>query len=77
MKKLVFTIQVLVILAMFPVYVTLELNHGLPENKNHTVVKESGEINIIHVSLNSEVQNENSIPGKMLTSSTASVARLK
>lgn len=77
MKKLVFAMQVVVILAMFPVYVILELNHGLSEHQNHTIVEERGEKNIIQVSLNSEVQNQSSVPGKMLTGSTATVVRLK
>ena len=43
MKKLVFAVQVFGIIAMFPIYVILEMNHGtekLFENKNHPVVKD-------------------------------------
>ena len=67
MKKFVFAVQVFGIIAMFPIYVILEMNHGLPENKNHPFVKEKPERTIIRVSLNSEAQNGNSIPSKLLT----------
>ena len=64
MKKFVFAVQVFGIIAMFPIYVILEMNHGLPENKNQSGVTGKPEKTIIRVSLNSKVQNENSIPVK-------------
>jgi hypothetical protein len=69
MKKLVFALQVFGIIALFPIYVILEMNHGtgLPENKNYPGVTEKPEKTITRVSLNSKVQNENSIAGKILT----------
>lgn len=69
MKKFVFAVQVFGIIAMFPIYVILEMNHGtgLPENKNHSGVAEKPEKTIFRVALNSKVENENSITSKLLT----------
>ena len=66
MKKLLFAVQVFGIIAMFPLYVILEMNHatGLPENKKQSGVIETAQKTIIRASLNSEGQNENSITGK-------------
>jgi hypothetical protein len=61
MKKFFFAVQVFGILAMFPLYVILEMNHGLPENKNHSGVTEKPEKAAIGASLNSDAQDENSI----------------
>ena len=61
MKKFVFAVQVFGILAMFPLYVILEMNHGLPESKSHSGVAEKPDKTIIGASLNSEGQDENSI----------------
>jgi hypothetical protein len=69
MKKIVFTLQVFGTIALFPIYVVLEMNHGtgkLPENKNHPVVKEKIEKTIIHASLDAEARNEMSVPVKYL-----------
>lgn len=71
MKKLVFAMQVFGIIASFPIYVTLQMNHSLPENKNHISIKEKTEETTIRVSLNAEAQNENSVPVKILTGSAA------
>lgn len=70
MKKIVFTLQVFGTIALFTIYVVLEMNHGtgkLPGNKNYPVVKEKAEKTIIRASLNDKAQNEMSIPGKLLT----------
>ena len=67
MKKFLFAVQVFGIIALFPIYVILEMNHGLPENKNHSGVAEKPEKTIIRVALNSKVENENSITSKLLT----------
>ena len=69
MKKLVFAVQVFGIIALFPIYVILEMNHGtgLPENKNHSGVEEKPDKTIIRVALNSKIENENSITSKLLT----------
>ena len=64
MKKLVFAVQVFGIIAMFPIYVILEMNHGtekLPESNNHPVAKEEVEKAAIRASFNFEARNENSI----------------
>lgn len=64
MKKFFFAVQVFGIIAMFPLYVILEMNHGtgaLPENKNHPVfIEGSGKVAAL-ASVNSEVQDEYSI----------------
>ena len=61
MKKIVLAIQVFSIIAMFPVYVIAEFNHGtgrLPfYNSALEVIKESVKKSI-HLSLNSMEQNE-------------------
>ena len=75
MKKVLFAIQVLVILAMFPAYMILEVNHGLPQNRRSNVMNEKVEAAIIQVSLNAEVENENYQSDKMIMGSTAPVAR--
>jgi len=75
MQKFLFTVQVFGIIAMFPIYVILEMNHGLPGNKNHPGVTEKTEKTIIRVSLNSEAQNENSITAKILTVSKDSLSK--
>jgi len=75
MKKFVFAVQVFGIIALFPIYVILEMNHGLPENKNHLVVKEKIEETTIHVSPNAEVQNEKSLPGKILRGSAGPLSK--
>ena len=67
MKKFFFAVQVFGIIAMFPLYVILEMNHGLPENKNHSGVTGKPEKTIIRVALNSKAENENSITSKILT----------
>ena len=67
MKKFFFAVQVFGIIAMFPIYVILEMNHGLPENKNHSGAKGKPEKTIILESLNTKGQNENSVTGKVLT----------
>jgi hypothetical protein len=70
MKKIAFTLQVFGTIALFPIYVILEMNHGiekLPGNKKHTVVKEKAEKTVIQAPLNDEAQNEMSIPGKLFT----------
>ncbi len=66
MKKLLFAVQVFGIIAMFPLYVILEMNHGtgLPENKNQSGVIETPQKRSSGHLLNSEEQNENSITGK-------------
>ena len=61
MKKFLFAVQVFGIIGMFPIYVILEMNHGLPENKNHSGVAEKPEKTAIGASLNSEAQDEQSI----------------
>lgn len=58
MKKLVFAAQVFGVIAMFPIYVILEMNHGtseLPGDRNQPVVTEQKEKAFIG-SLNSESQ---------------------
>jgi hypothetical protein len=75
MKKIVFAVQVFGILALFLIYVVLEMNHGTgtsPENMNHPVVKERIEKNI-RVSLNAEAQS--AIPVTMITASGAPVSK--
>ena len=61
MRKFVFAVQVFGIIAIFPIYVILEMNHGLPGNKNHSGVTEKPEKTAIGASLNSEAQDENFI----------------
>jgi hypothetical protein len=75
MKKFVFALQVFGVMALFPIYVILEMNHGLHENKNHLHVIEKAEETTIQVSLNVEAQNENSIPGKILTGLAAPLGK--
>ncbi|MEP7377653.1 MAG: hypothetical protein ABI675_29885 [Chitinophagaceae bacterium] len=64
MKKFLFAVQVFGIIAMFPIYVILEMNHGtgsLPENKSQPVVKGIIEKTAIRTSFNSEVRDGNPI----------------
>lgn len=77
MKKFAFAVQVFGLIAMLPIYVILEMNHGtgLAENKNHSDVKEKPAKTIILVSLNSEAKNEKSIPGKIITGSRAPISK--
>lgn len=73
MKKLVFAVQVFGIIALFPIYVILEMNHGierLPKNKLPRVDKEIVGATTAHVSFTAEAQKEISIPVKILLSST-------
>jgi hypothetical protein len=71
MKKFFFALQVFGIIALFPIYVILEMNHGSPENKNHVNVIEKAEETAIQVSLKAEAKNENSIPDIVLAGSAA------
>jgi hypothetical protein len=71
MKKLVFAVQVFGIIALFPIYVILEMNHGIersPGNINPRVAKEI--IDAPALSLNADVQKGISIPVKILLGST-------
>ncbi|MGZ8517227.1 MAG: hypothetical protein ACXWWD_07750 [Chitinophagaceae bacterium] len=73
MKKFVFAVQVFGIIALFPIYVILEMNHGierLPENRNYRGAKEIIEAPAVHMSSNAEAQKEISIPVKILLGST-------
>ena len=57
MKKIVFAVQVFGIIAMFPIYVILEMNHGtgrVPENKSRPVVSERMERTAIRAYFNAE-----------------------
>lgn len=52
MKKFVFAVQVFGIIAMFPIYVLLEMNHGIskiPGNRNLPIVTEEKEKAVIRV----------------------------
>ncbi|MEP7107452.1 MAG: hypothetical protein ABI760_05705 [Ferruginibacter sp.] len=73
MKKIAFALQVFGLITILPISVFLEMNHAAGRftvNKTISGVKEEAEKNTIRVTLNSEAENENSIPGKMLTVST-------
>ena len=64
MKKIVFTIQVFSLIAMFPVYVIAEFNHGTGRmtliNSASEIIKESVKKST-HLSLNSSKQNEDMV----------------
>ena len=77
MQKFIFSIQVLGLLIAIPIYVILEMNHRLPENRNRPVAKQKVEKPIIQSFLNSDIRNENSRPGKILTDSTATVSMIE
>ena len=52
MKKFVFAVQVFGIIAMFPIYVLHEMNHGIskiPGNRNLPIVTEEKEKAVIRV----------------------------
>ena len=61
MKKFVFAVQVLGIIILIPVWVILELNHGLPGNKQYSVIDKKVDKTIIQLSVNTESKNENAI----------------
>ena len=61
MKKIGFAAKVFGIIILTPVLVILELNHGLPDNKENSVVVKKVDTTIIQLSLNAEVQNDNAI----------------
>jgi hypothetical protein len=68
MKKLIFAAQVFGIIAMFPLYVILEMNHGtseFPAEGNRRVVTEESEKALIEP-LNSESQVKMLYPVKYL-----------
>ena len=67
MKKVAFAIQVLVVLAMFPTYMIIEIRHGMP--------KEKLEQTTIQVSVDSELQNENAESDIMITGPTTPLIR--
>jgi hypothetical protein len=78
MKKIVFAVQVFGIIALFPIYVVFEMNHGTeksPENMNHPVVKERIEKTIIRASLNAEAQIESAKPVTMIAASRVPVSK--
>ena len=78
MKKIVFAVQVFGILAMFPIYIVLEMNHGtesFPGTKNHPVDIEKVEKNNTPVSLNAEEQIESAVPFTMITASRPPVSK--
>ena len=57
MKKFAFTVQVFGLMAMVPLFVILEMNHGtgkLPENNSHTIVKEKIDNTITLEAINSD-----------------------
>jgi hypothetical protein len=59
MKKFAFTVQVFGLMAIIPIFVILEMNHGmgrLPENNTNPIVKEMVDTKITLESLNSEAQ---------------------
>lgn len=67
MKKVAFAIQVLVVLAMFPAYMIIEIRHGMPEEKLEKTT--------IQVSVDSELQNENPESDIMMTGPTTPLIR--
>ena len=58
MKKFVFAVQVLGLIILIPVWVILEVNHGLPGNKQHSVVDKRVDKSSIQLSLNTEARIE-------------------
>lgn len=80
MKKFVFAVQVFGIIALFPIYVILEMNHGttgLPNNMRRPVGNEKIMETVIHASLNSEAQNENPVRLKYLWVQEPWLAKMK
>ena len=59
MKKFVFAVQVLGLIILIPVWVILEINHGLPDNKQHSIVDKRINKTTIQLSLNTEARIEN------------------
>jgi hypothetical protein len=65
MKKILFKIEVLSLVAMFPLYVFLEMNHESkrsPENNNYPGFTEKVEKSNFQASVNTNAQNENTVP---------------
>jgi hypothetical protein len=61
MKKTIFTVQVFCLIAMFPLYLILELNHGtqrVPSNIFPSIGIEKPAKRSIQPSVNSTVENE-------------------
>ena len=67
MKKVAFAIQVLVVLAMFPAYMIIEIKHGMPKEKLEKIT--------IQVSVEAEPQNENTESDIMITGPTTPLIR--
>ena len=59
MKKLAFTVQVFGLMAMVPIFVILEMNHGTArtsENNTTPIIKETAKTKITLRAMNSEAQ---------------------
>jgi hypothetical protein len=59
MKKFAFTVQVFGLMAMLPIFVILEMNHGtdrLSENNTQPIIKETAKTKIPLKAINSEAQ---------------------
>jgi len=61
MQKFGFAAKVFGIIILIPVWVILEMNHGLPGNKQHSVVDKRVEKTSIQLSVNTEARIETSI----------------
>jgi hypothetical protein len=62
MKKFAFTVQVFGLMALVPMFVILEMNHGtgrLPVNNSHPIVKEKVEKTITSEAIYSDDQQTN------------------
>lgn len=71
MKKFVFAVQVFGIIALLPIYVILEMNHGTERSPGNISPRVAKEIIVAPtLSLNAEARDEISIPVKILLGST-------
>ena len=61
MKKFVFAVQVLGLIILIPVWVILEVNHGLPGNKQHSVAEKRVDKTNTQLSLKTETRIETPI----------------
>jgi hypothetical protein len=77
MKKIVFALQVFGMLALFPIYIVVEMNHGtasFPGTKNRPVVIEKTEKINTPLFLNAVAQIESAVPVTMITASRPPVS---
>ena len=71
MQKLGFAIKIFGIIILIPVWIILEVNHALPDNKQHPLIDGKDDKTTIQLSLHAKAQSENPIPVKIHSGLTA------